>query len=138
MSGVESRRPELECVEAELARHRDVRRIELPATLEGGDVMRVERTLYVGRTGRTNDAGIAALGHALAAFGYRVLGLEVSGCLHLKSACSYLGDGFIIANPVWFEAGRVEDVKVIEVDPGEPGAANAVRVGAKRVGGSGL
>src|SRR5205807_131532 len=82
------RRGEVESVAAALARHLEVRRLSDPARLEGGDVLRVGRELYVGLTrgpgARTNAAGIAQLGEALKSFGYAVQALALHGCLHLK------------------------------------------------------
>src|SRR3954447_18258593 len=59
--GAESRRGEVDGVEAVLALYRDVVRLEAPATLDGGDVVRLHRTIYVGSSSRTNEAGIDAL-----------------------------------------------------------------------------
>jgi len=84
----------------------------------------------VGRTGRTDDRGIAALGAVATPLGYRVVPVEVTGCLHLKSACTALDDETLLANPAWVDASRFEIRRTIEVGPGEPGAANAVRVGS--------
>jgi dimethylargininase len=72
-------------------------RIEEPGTLDGGDVLRVGTTLYAGRGGRTNDAGIEQLrGHA-ASRGYDVITVPLNGVLHLKSAVTALPDGSAIA-----------------------------------------
>ena len=70
--GAASRRGEVHSVAAALARHMALVRIEAPATLEGGDVLRVERAFYVGASARSNAAGVAQLRAALAPFGYTV------------------------------------------------------------------
>ena len=85
--GAESRRREGESLAKTLARFRPLRWVEAPATLEGGDVMRAGKTLYVGASARTNAAGIAQLSQELTPYGYRVVAVEVRGCLHLKSGC---------------------------------------------------
>src|SRR5581483_8192045 len=95
--GAESRRGESASLAEALAEFRPLRRLEAPATLEGGDVMRIGRTLFVGRSARTNAEGIEQLRAVLAPFGYQVAAIAVHGCLHLKSACTYLGDGVILA-----------------------------------------
>ena len=56
-----SRRGEIAAVAEALARFRPLERTPVPATLEGGDVLRVGRRLFVGRSPRTNEAGIARL-----------------------------------------------------------------------------
>jgi dimethylargininase len=88
--------------------------------------MRVERTLFVGRTPRTNAAGIAQLGDLVAEWGYEVVPVGVEGCLHLKSACSYIGEGTVLVNRDWFDAGAIGGLSTIEVDEGERGAANVL------------
>src|SRR5215207_11281274 len=82
--GVGSRRGEVRSIEPEVARLRPVVRVEPPATLEGGDVLRLGRTLYVGLSPRTNAEGAAALGRLVAPHGYEVVTVEPRGCLHLK------------------------------------------------------
>jgi dimethylargininase len=128
--GVMSRRQEPERAAAEIGRWREVVALPEDARAEGGDVVRLGRTLYVGRTGRTDDRGIAALGAVATPLGYRVVPIEVAGCLHLKSACTALDDETLLANPAWVDPTAFEARRTIEVDPGELGAANAVRIGS--------
>lgn len=74
--------------------------IQAPATLDGGDVLKVGDTVYVGRGGRTNGEGIRQLRSILSATsGDRVVGVPVSAVLHLKSAVTALPDGTIIGYP---------------------------------------
>ncbi len=96
--GAESRRGEPAGIEPELRRHREIVRLEFPATLEGGDVLRVRNKLLVGISSRTNQAGRAALAEVGARFGYQVLPVPVHGCLHLKSAVTALPDGTLLLN----------------------------------------
>ena len=130
--GTPSRREEPHGIEPELRRHRSViARIEAPATLEGGDVLRVGRTLFVGATGRTNAAGVAALRAIAGPFGYTVQTVAVDGCLHLKTACTALPDGTLLVNPRWLDARDLAGAGhgVIHVADGEPDAANVALVG---------
>lgn len=127
--GVESRREEPSQIEGEIARWREVVRLVEGCRAEGGDMVRLGRTLYVGRTGRTDGAGFAALAAAVSPRGYRVIPVDVAGCLHLKSACTALDDDTILINPAWVDASAFEAERAIEVAADEPGAANAVRVG---------
>jgi len=128
MPGAASRREEVGAVAGALARHRPLERVALPATLEGGDVLRVERTLYVGRSGRTNEGGIERLREVAEPHGYRVVPVRVDGCLHLKSAVTALGDERVLANPAGADLGAFEGLEVVAVADDEPGAANVVRV----------
>lgn len=128
MPGVASRRGELPAVAEALARFRPLAGTELPATLEGGDVLRVGRTLYVGRSARTNAAGIARLRAVAEPIAYRVVEVAVTGCLHLKSAVTALDHGRILANPAWIDMRPFRGLEVLDVAPEEPGAANVLRV----------
>jgi dimethylargininase len=118
--GVPSRRVEAERMEAVLRPYREVVRLEMPATLEGGDVLRIGRRLLVGRSCRTNAAGIEALARIANHFGYTVEAVPVRGCLHLKTACTALPDGRLLLNPAWVTLGG-DTVKIAE---DEPWAAN--------------
>src|SRR5436305_12759384 len=104
LMGAASRRPETISLAAALRAYRALRYLEAPATLDGGDVLRVGRRLFVGLSSRTNQAGIAQLGAHLADFSYEVQAVEVSGCLHLKSACTYIGNNTLLINRAWVDA----------------------------------
>ena len=133
MPGAPSRRGELPAVERALAPHRPLERTPLPATLEGGDVLRVGHRLFVGRSARTNEAGIARLAAAAEPLGYRVRSVTVTGCLHLKSAVTALDDERVLANPSWIEMGAFAGLGVVQVAPEEPDAANVLRVAGRVV-----
>lgn len=74
----------------------EVHRIERPGTLDGGDVLKIGRTVYVGRGGRTDSDGIRQLRKILAPRGYSVVAVPVTKALHLKSAVTALPDGTVI------------------------------------------
>ena len=127
--GAPSRRAEIASVAEALARYRSLCWIQPPATLDGGDVLVLDHSVFAGLSGRTNVEGVTQLREVLAPFGYEVWGLEVNGCLHLKSAASRVADRTILVNADWIDVRRFTDVDVIEIDPAEPFAANALRVG---------
>ncbi|TPG08246.1 dimethylargininase [Rhodanobacter glycinis] len=127
--GASSRRAEVASVAEVLRRYRPVLAIDAPGTLDGGDVLRVGRTLYVGESARSNAEGIAQLRELLAGHGYTVLGVPTRGCLHLKSAVTQLDNGTVLLQPAWVDRQRFAGFRVIEVDPAEPHAANVLRIG---------
>jgi len=127
--GAPARRAETAAVAEALAPFRPLRTMEAPATLDGGDVLRVGRTLYVGRSLRTNEAGVTAFAELTAPFGYRVEPVEFTGCLHLKTAVTAVADGVLLLNPAWVSAARFSGSDWLAVDPAEPFAGNALRVG---------
>jgi len=127
--GARSREPEVDSVRSLLAPHRPIQRLVEPATLDGGDVLRRGPTLTVGQTPRTNAAGIEALRAIVTPFGYTVLPLPIRGCLHLKSACTFIPPNTFVINPAWIDAAQLGDASVIPVDESEPFAANTLTIG---------
>lgn len=127
--GVASRRGEEIVVANALRGRRAMAHMEAPGTLDGGDVMRLGRTFFVGTSGRTNRAGFNQLGEQLSPFGYKVCPAEPRGCLHLKSACTVVGNRFLLFNPEWIDGGAFDDVEPVEVSRREPWAANTLTVG---------
>ncbi len=101
------------------------------AALEGGDVLQVEDTTYVGLSSRTNAAGAAVLREFVKGAGESVVTVPVDRCLHLKSAVTYLGDGCLLAAPEWVDVSRFAVDCIVETAPGEPKAANAIRIGGE-------
>jgi dimethylargininase len=126
--GAESRRGEIESVADALREYREVATIDTPATIDGGDVLVLGKSIYVGQSTRTNAAAVEQLRKLTAPFGYRVVPAKVTGCLHLKSAVSGVRDGVLLLNPKWIEARVFGDVSVVEVDSREHFGANALRV----------
>jgi dimethylargininase len=127
--GALSRRAEVTSVANVLRRYRTVLSIQVPGTLDGGDVLRVGQTVYVGDSARSNAAGIGQLRELLAGQGYAVQGVPTRGCLHLKSAVTQLDDDTLLLQPEWVDRERFAGFRIIEVDPAEPHAANVLRVG---------
>ncbi len=133
--GAESRRAETATTAAFLAAHRPLHHIEAPGTLDGGDVLRVGRTLFVGQTPRSNEAGIRQLIAVAGSAGYDVRPLPVTGCLHLKSAVTALTMDLFLLNPAWVDPAWFAPPNApsrkffIPVDPAEPFAANALPIG---------
>jgi dimethylargininase len=127
--GAPSRRNETALIEQALAPHRPLHRVEPPGTLDGGDVLRVGRTLYVGMTARSNGDGIAELKRLAGRYGYTVRPVPVTGCLHLKSACTSVADDALLINPGWVDPARFSGLDLIAVHPEEPGGANALLAG---------
>jgi dimethylargininase len=124
-----TRRAESDSLAQAVAEFRGLKRIVEPGTLEGGDVMRIGKTLYVGLSRRTNREGIAQLAAMVEPFGYRVVAVEVRGCLHLKSACCFVGDGTILANRGWIDAGHFAEFKILDLPNEESRGANVLRLG---------
>ena len=127
--GAASRRRETRTVADALEPYRRLAPIRAPGTLDGGDVLRVGRTLYVGLSGRSNRAAVEQLRALLAPLGYAVRGVEVDGCLHLKSAVTRVAADTLLVNRDWLDASAFGGLRLVDVDPAEPTAANALHIG---------
>jgi len=125
--GAESRRGEVDAVAEVLRGYRTLVNVDAPGTLDGGDVLRLDRMIYVGRTPRTNDRGIDNLREIVAPFGYSVVAVPVDGCLHLKSAVTRVAADALLINRDWVSPALFNGWRLIDVD--EPSAANALLVG---------
>lgn len=127
--GTQSRRPEAASLAQALSKFRKLEQISLPGTLEGGDILRIGRKLFVGLSKRSNTEGIHQLTAILAQQHYEVIAVPVTGCLHLKSAVTGLGRNTLLANRAWFDGTSFSGYEWIDVDPAEPHAANALAIG---------
>src|SRR5581483_8824072 len=121
------RRAEVDSIARTIEPFRAVRRIEPPGTVEGGDILCLGRTLYAGKSRRTNEAGIVQLRELLLPFGYQVISVEVTGCLHLKSACCPVSGRVLLVNRDWIDVAPLAPYELIDVP--EPWGANVLRVG---------
>ena len=124
--GAPSRRAESKSLAKTLSQYRPLKFLIEPATLDGGDVLRVGRSVFVGLSRRTNRHGIDQLRNLLRAYDYQVQPVEVKSCLHLKSACSYIGNDTIFVNRSWVDAGQLRGFELLDVPAEEPAAANAL------------
>jgi dimethylargininase len=131
--GAASRRAEVASVAEVLALHRSLKTIEVPGTIDGGDVLVIGRTIFVGESARTNADGVAQLRAIAAAAGYTVQPVPIRGCLHLKSAVSEAAEGTVLINPEWVDRAAFAAFRQIEIDPDEPHAANALRIGDRAI-----
>ncbi len=129
LPGAVSRRAERFVVAEALRPYRQLLFLQPPATLDGGDVLRLGRDIYVGLSTRSNRAALAQMQAMLQPWGYRIHGLEVSGCLHLKSAVTQIGERLLLLNPDWVQPHWFTGYDFIPVAAEEPYAANGVWLG---------
>ena len=127
--GTDSRKPETRSIAETLTPFRSLFFIEPPGTIDGGDVLRIGREIFVGASSRSNQAGIEQMRALLAPFGYSVESVQVKGCLHLKSAVTQVAENTLLVNRGWVDPGVFGPVDIIDVDPTESYGANALLVG---------
>lgn len=135
--GTPSRRDEIDSTARGLEPFFTVHRLNA-GNLDGGDVLKIGNTLYVGQSNRTDAKGTKALELEVAQLGYRVVPVELGRCLHLKTAVTFAGlDGgghpTLLANPDWVDASNFGDVTLVTVADNEPFAANVVRAGDRLI-----
>lgn len=126
--GAKSRRAETASTVLGLTPYRELVHIQSPGTLDGGDVLRLGKDLFVGLSERSNLAGIEQLKKFVIKHGYRVFPIEVHGCLHLKSAVTQVGENKLLINRNWVDANIFGNAELIDVHSDEPLAPNALLV----------
>lgn len=129
--GAATRRTETTSVADTLHTWRPLSWITAPATLDGGDVLRVGNTLYVGRSARSNDEGRRQLDEIVRPFGYRVVSVTFVGCLHLKSAVTLVTPDTLLIDTLRIEPTQFEGMRLVQVPPEEHAAANALAIGGR-------
>jgi dimethylargininase len=102
--------------------------MSFPGRLDGGDVLRIARTFYVGSSTRTDAEGITSFRKIVEPHGYSVISVAVRDCLHLKSGCTALDDETVMIKPEWIDPEPF--LKLRQVEPAEPDpcAANVLRL----------
>lgn len=126
--GADSRKPEVDSIARVLTPYRKLFHIKAPARIDGGDILRVGKMIYVGLSTRSDNNAVDQMQNYLRPFGYEVKGVTVTGCLHLKSAVTQVSKDTLLINPEWVDKNLFSGMKFIEIDPSEPYAANAVMI----------
>jgi dimethylargininase len=126
--GAAERLPEIEHIRDILSDLRPLAAIEEPGTLEGGDVMQIEQTVYVGLSERTNEEGARQLAAILAPFGYETHAIPLVEGLHLKSHVNYIGRNTLLLTKAWASHPLFEAYEKIIVPAEEAYAANSLLV----------
>jgi dimethylargininase len=127
--GAVSRRREIESIAQALGPYRRLVAIEAPGILDGGDVLCLGKEVFIGLSHRSNETAIRQVRDQLGSYGYGVTGVTMENCLHLKSAITQVSDHLLLINRAWVDSAPFGSMQFIDVDPDEPGAANALRVG---------
>jgi dimethylargininase len=135
--GITSRADETDSTADGLRGHFELHRIDR-GHLDGGDVLRIGRRLYVGLSTRTDAAGIRALAEAAGPLGYTVVEAKLGDCLHLKTGATFAGPDaagtpVLLFNHRCVDPGQFGGVDAMPIDEHEPATANCLRVGARLI-----
>ena len=125
--GAESRRPETESMADILKEYRELHYIMCPGTIDGGDVLVLGKNVYIGISKRTNRQAIQQFDQILKPYGYIVSGIEVTDCLHLKTALTQLENDLLLINPDWVDGDIFEGYHTVSIHSDEPYGANVMR-----------
>jgi dimethylargininase len=121
--GAASRRGETPAIAEALRPYRRLVHIEAPATIDGGDVLVLRDRIYVGRSSRSNEEALTQLRTLT---GREVIGVDVHGALHLKTAITRVSDDTLLVNREWVDVAPFASWRLLDIDPAEPFAANAL------------
>lgn len=127
--GAVSRRPETSSIAETLSLFRPLVHLAEPYTLDGGDVLVVDKTIYIGITSRTDRDSVFAFQALVEPYGYLVRAVPVEGCLHLKSAATLCTPDMLLLHPARIDKAHFKGLHFLEIDLREPHAANGVLVG---------
>lgn len=126
--GADSRKPETESIVQALSSHRPLVHVTAPATVDGGDVLVLEKNIYIGMSTRSTMEAVTQLQGLLDNYGYKVTGVELTDCLHLKTAVTRMNNKTLLVNKNWVDAGHFSGYELIDIDPSEPFGANCLPV----------
>ncbi len=115
-------------VEKTLRRYKIVEEIKPPASMDGGDILKIEKRLYIGLSQRTNRRAISELGKLISPQGYEAIPVPLEKVLHLKSAVSYLGEQHVVVSPGSFDDRVLSEYNKITVPDDEAYSANCLAV----------
>lgn len=127
--GADSRKPETDSIAQALYPYADLVYLREPATVDGGDVLVLGKKIFIGLSTRSNNDAVGQLNELLKDHGYIVTGVQLHGCLHLKSAVTHVDGSTLLINRNWVDTEPFNDYTLIDVDPTEPYAANCLSVG---------
>ncbi|HOP05295.1 MAG TPA: arginine deiminase family protein [Tenuifilaceae bacterium] len=124
--GDTARVEEVDRIAEVLSKYKKTETINLPGTLDGGDIMRVGNHFYIGMSKRTNEEGATQLASILAKYGYTSSQIPVKSVLHLKTGITCLGNNNFISVEEF--ANVFKESNVIKLDPDEFYSANCLKV----------
>ncbi len=129
--GVKSRVGEEIEVKKILANYKEIFEIKSPATIEGGDVLKIKDKIFIGISPRTNEQAIKQVQSIVSNDGYQVIPVKINEIFHLKSACTYLGNDYILITPGYFDDKYFSEFKKIIVPKKYEYSTNCLSINGK-------
>jgi len=125
---VKSRAREVVGVAKVLEKLKQICWIRKPGWIDGGDVLNVEDRVFIGLSARTNSEAVKQVKRILKDTSFNVVPVKVRNVLHLKSACTYLGNDYVILSRGNFDTDILAGMRKIEVPKGEEYAADCLAI----------
>ena len=125
---VKSRAREVIEVAKVLEKLKEIYYIKPPVTIDGGDALKIENKIFVGISERTNMQAVHQLKKILNNSDVEVVPVKVKNVLHLKSACTYLGNNYVILSKGHFDVNILQGYEKILVPKGEAYAADCLAI----------
>ncbi len=129
--GIDSRENETAYIKDTINSHYQEEHIHIisgTSTIDGGDVMQIEKTFYIGESDRTNQAGIADFKKIIESYGYQLIIVALEEMLHLKTGVNYLGDNNLLITGEFLGKEEFRNFNQVEIPEAEAYAANCIRV----------
>lgn len=124
--GAPTRQGEQETIEPVLAEYKPLERVLPPATFEGGDVLQVGKTFYIGVTERTNREGTEAFAEIVRKYGYACKAVACGPSLHFKTDVNYIGNDTVLVSPFFENSPDLSHFNRIVVEDDEAYARNCL------------
>jgi len=118
-------------VKSTLSKYKDIYEINPPGTIDGGDVLRINERIYIGLSERTNQFAIQQINTSISDCGYQIIPIEIRHILHLKSACTHIGNDYVILSSGHFDEKIFSEYHKIIVSEKEAYSANCLSVNGK-------
>jgi len=131
--GANSRRGEELSIEPELAKYKTFEKIRDPGSLEGGDILIIDKNVFIGLSDRTNQEGANQLTDLLSTYGYESKQIQVEEGLHLKSDVNYIGKNTLLVTKKYYNHLAFENYRKICVGANEAYAANSLMINERLI-----
>lgn len=126
--GADARKGEEVTIEKALTAHRTLEKITAPGTVDGGDILMVDRHFFIGVSDRTNEEGASQLGDIVSRHGYTWTPVPVAAGLHFKSSVNYVGKNTLLVTEAFKDRSELKDYTLIVLDPEEEYAGNTLLI----------
>jgi len=124
--GADARKGEEETIAPVLNQYHKLEKIQPPGTVDGGDILQIDKHFFIGVSERTNHEGADQLSNILQSYGYTYTTVIVGEGLHFKSSVNYVGKNTLLITEDFADNDPFKGYGTIVVDRQESYAANTL------------